>query len=423
MTLEREKEILAAFYAAAAKYEKVAQELRRLLDPDIDPSVPFEAIYTIKHRLKDEGRLVEKLAKAPDECGPESYRDFIDDLLGMRIVCLRLSDVDKIEEFVNSLIAEEKLRLVREPEKKKTFVLRVDPREEIPEDIDLQYSGYSSIHYILTLGDAQHLPEELTDLKIELQVRTLLEEAWGEIDHKYRYALARGGKALPKHVELGFYSFAAYLQAAALQAEFLCMEAEAAAHPAADEQREPELDVALQRSTGLRGQFAALLTEIVGFVPSDRTLRYVEKRLGESNVSDLEMLKSELLTPEALSAFKSSYRELTGLEPFESPDERDVDLINALNSVLFRRSRGAEAAETGLKEVLRKRFSKGLTYELVYRNSNGDRRTVIRTETAFPPGTILPDGEKRWQVEEIEEYSGDHDLDGRIILREVPSGD
>ena len=68
------------------------------------------------------------------------------------------------------------------------FVLPIDPGEVAPQNINLQYSGYSSIHYQVKLGENSDVSEKFKRNQVELQLRTILEEAWGEIDHKYRYA-------------------------------------------------------------------------------------------------------------------------------------------------------------------------------------------------------------------------------------------
>jgi GTP pyrophosphokinase len=414
MSTGREAEILADYYAARGRYEKVVQEIERLLDADIDPSVPSDAIYTIKHRLKDEARFLEKLAAATKKVTLENYVDHIDDLLGMRIVCLLLSDVDRVEEFLDSLIDEKKLRSLRPKDKKKTFVLRVDPREEIPDDIDLQYTGYSSIHYLVSLGEGQRLPEELTRIRDELQVRTLLEEAWGEIDHKYRYELARSGIEVPDHLTRGFYSFAAYLQAASLQAEYLC-EHSKGAQPA-----EPETQATVEgvRGEGLLGELSSVLKNVLGFVPTDRTLWYVARRLRESRVDRVALLELELLTNDVLDEFREIYEEVTGSEPFQLEEERDVDLINAVNLALFRRSRGPDAAEAGLRGVLTRRFSRRTAYELVYVDAKGQRRERVRAEATFEPGMIVLDGKDRWRVEAVETVT-DPEFDVRVVLTKL----
>ena len=157
----------------------------------------------------------------------KNYQTRVGDLLGVRMICLRLSDVEKVEAYLELLSEEKILRFVKGPDKKRSFILPVDPGESISDGIDLSYSGYSSIHYQVELGENSDAPSGLEDLQFEFQLRTILEEAWGEIDHKYRYVRSRSGVALPDYIQTGFYNFSAYLQVAALQAEHLCRLAEA----------------------------------------------------------------------------------------------------------------------------------------------------------------------------------------------------
>ena len=149
--------ILQSYYSSKDRYEKLAQEITRLFDGDIDPSVPVGSIYTIKFRIKAEHRLLEKIEQAgrKGQIDIQNYQRKVPDILGLRIVCLRLSDVEKVERYLASLRKEGKLVFVRGPEKKQTFVLPVNPGEGIPGDIDLQYSGYSSIHYVAVREDSE----------------------------------------------------------------------------------------------------------------------------------------------------------------------------------------------------------------------------------------------------------------------------
>ena len=125
-------------------------------------------------------------------------------------------------------MSEEKiLQFVKGPDQKKSFILPFVPGESSQDGTDLRFTGYSSIHYQIRLGENSDAPRELQELQLELQLRTILEEAWSEIDHKYRYVRSRIGIALPEHIHAGFYNLSAYLQVAAQQAEYLCRSAEA----------------------------------------------------------------------------------------------------------------------------------------------------------------------------------------------------
>ncbi len=107
------------------------------------------------------------------------------DLLRVRIICLRLSDVEKVEAYLKLLSEENILSFVKGPDQKRSFILPVNPGDSIPDDIDLRYSGYSSIHYQIELGENSTAPPGLKGFLFELQSRAILEEAWSEIDHKY----------------------------------------------------------------------------------------------------------------------------------------------------------------------------------------------------------------------------------------------
>ena len=127
-----------------------------------------------------------------------NYQARVGDLLGVRIICLRLSDVEKLEAYLKLLSEENILSFVKGPDQKRSFILPVNPGDSIPDDIDLRYSGYSSVHYQIELGENSDAPPGLKGLLFELQLRTILEEAWSEIDHKYRYVRSRIGVNLPK---------------------------------------------------------------------------------------------------------------------------------------------------------------------------------------------------------------------------------
>lgn len=362
--------IQRSYYASRDRYEKLAGEIRRVFDSDIDPSVPTRSIYTIKHRIKSVDRLLEKITKTSvtQRITPDNYQERVKDILGIRIVCLRLSDVGAVANFLLSLRKERKLHFVCGPEKKQTFILPVNPGEAIPSDLDLQYSGYSSIHYLVRLGKALHPPDELAILQAEIQVRTILEEAWGEIDHKYRYALIRSGKGLPGHVDHGFYNLSAYLQAAALQVEYLCRDVDSLRERSrrrttqkVQRKKEPEtisspdlVDVPATSDDAT----TTILAQKLGFAPTPRTLTYILQRIAEVSPGsdDVNQLDTEILSERHLSKFREIYREVKGSEPFANFEERNLDLINEVNYALLAKIQSLDIARAAAVAVLRRRF-------------------------------------------------------------------
>jgi ppGpp synthetase/RelA/SpoT-type nucleotidyltranferase len=298
MKKHQREAILISFLNEKEKYKKLAEYIVQMIQDD--PSSPKESLHTIVYRIKDELRLIEKIDeqnKAIEAGGvpisEKNYQVKVGDLLGVRIICLRLSDVEKVEAYLRLLSEEKILCFVKGPDQKRSFILPVDPGESISDGVDLKYSGYSSIHYQAELGENSDAPSGLEDLQFEFQLRTILEEAWGEIDHKYRYVRSRNGVALPEYIQTGFYNLSAYLQVAALQAEYLCRLAEAHSlkktaeikgkpeTPFVDEPSSIDIDENEACQKPLAPILETYLEEILGFKVTVRTLTYIERRLDE----------------------------------------------------------------------------------------------------------------------------------------------
>ena len=263
------------------------------------------------------------------------------------------------------------MSFVKGPDQKRSFILPVNSGDSISDDIDLKYTGYSSIHYQMELGKNSDAPPGLNGLLFELQLRTILEEAWSEIDHKYRYMRSRIGVNLPEHIHMGFYNLSAYLQVAALQAEYLCRLTETyslkkidrvkrkAAIPCVDELSsfDKEKDEACRKLSA--SEIEKSLKKILRFKVTPRTLIYIEKRLGELNSEEThDQTLQKLLTQNRLLEFKSIYQEILNIGPFANAKERNIDVINALNFAIFDELQGKKVAQEGLRVVLRWRIDR-----------------------------------------------------------------
>jgi len=360
MRKRRKEAILISFFKEKEKYKKLAEYIVRLIRDD--PSSPKESFHTIIYRIKDEARLIEKIDEENKQLGVEAapitqknFQERVGDLLGIRLICLRLSDIKRVEEYLRLLAEEKILRFIRRPDQKRSFVLPVDPGEATPEGLDLRYSGYSSIHCQVELGENSDATDELKGLQIEFQLRTILEEAWGEIDHKYRYVHSRSGDALPEYIHTGFYNLSAYLQAAALQAEHLCRQVESLRLSRTRKAKAKLVaPVVAEPSSTLPPALQAVLEETFGFKLTVRTLAYILKRLNEFGYAEQpQVIFQKIFTENRLQEFRTIFREVLNREAFEDNSKRNVDAINAVNFALFDEIQGRRVAQEGLRSVLR----------------------------------------------------------------------
>ncbi len=370
MKKSQKEAILISYLKQKNTYQRLAEFMVRMIQDDA--AAPKEHLHAIHYRVKNESRLIEKIAmlngRAPageEFITEKNYQTRINDLLGIRIICLRLSDVEKIEEYLMFLHDEQILRFVTGPEQKHSFILPKVNGQSGPEVVSPRDSGYSSIHYGIRLGANSDAPPKLQELLVEVQLRTILEEAWSEIDHKFRYVHSRSGTILPDYIHSGFFHLSAFLQVAALQAEFLCHSAEACSQttpPSADDNRTSSGDAAMQlprngREAARRkraiAEIETVLKEMLTVQVTPRTLIYIEKRLGELPVdqSKSRTLKG-LLLKKRLQEFKTVFQEICAAQPFINTKEHNIDVINLVNFVLSYELQGKHVALEGLRLVL-----------------------------------------------------------------------
>ena len=143
-------------------------------------------IHSVKSRVKEPERLIEKIIrKTPgrkEKYGSEfqfstdNYKEEINDLIGVRAIHIFKEDWEDIHNFISSTWKVVEITAnVREGDDTKRF-------DELNIQIYSRKSGYRSVHYLI-----EFFP---TSQKViaEIQVRTIFEEGYGEIDHQLRYS-------------------------------------------------------------------------------------------------------------------------------------------------------------------------------------------------------------------------------------------
>ena len=128
MKKHQREAILISFLNEKEKYRKLAEYIVQLIRDD--PSSPKESLHTIVYRIKDELRLIEKiegqneaLKAGASLISEKNYQLKIGDLLGVRMICLRLSDIEKVEAYLGLLSEEKILRFIKGPDQKRSFII------------------------------------------------------------------------------------------------------------------------------------------------------------------------------------------------------------------------------------------------------------------------------------------------------------
>ncbi|MGA8573780.1 MAG: RelA/SpoT domain-containing protein [Desulfobaccales bacterium] len=144
---------------------------------------PPPIIHSVKGRIKEESHIRDKLIRkiSSGECvNTENCYEKITDIAGVRVLHLYQEQFTAIHECINEQLTRKDWVLFEPPvaytwdpesmEFFRNFELQVEVKE----------SFYTSIHYVVK-------PRPDSELTCEIQVRTLFEEIWGEIDHTINY--------------------------------------------------------------------------------------------------------------------------------------------------------------------------------------------------------------------------------------------
>lgn len=147
--------------------------------------------FGVEHRVKTEKSLAGKLERLS---GWFSTLDDMYDILGLRIICYFVDEIDKVGKLV-----EEAFDIDRQ--------LSYDRRTVIQADA----FGYLSLHYVGSLPFGAGYPDNICGKKFEIQIRTLLQHAWAATEHDLGYKSEFG---VPRDVVREFSRIAGLLEMA-----------------------------------------------------------------------------------------------------------------------------------------------------------------------------------------------------------------
>lgn len=145
---------------------------------------PNAAVHSVKSRLKDRGHLIEKVGRKQNDADPidaDNLFSRVTDLAGVRVLHLYQEQIQTIHNEILDKVNNKGDWVFNEAPKAYTW----DPEaqgffSQMGLDVQIKDSFYTSVHYLVR-------PREDSPLCCEIQVRTLFEEIWGEVDHSLNY--------------------------------------------------------------------------------------------------------------------------------------------------------------------------------------------------------------------------------------------
>ena len=188
--------LVAEYQNRRPVFEALSTEVKRIIEISFAQSKT--RFHSIEARAKEVNSFERKLSKF-NEDGSRKYPNplkEITDLAGVRVITYTLDDVVNVTDFVDA-----------------NFEV-LEKRDVGEERVEQGQFGYQSIHYLVKLTEGRlSLPEfsHYRDVVCEIQVRTVLQHAWAEMEHDIQY---KGSQDIPKSVRRKFLSLAGLLEIA-----------------------------------------------------------------------------------------------------------------------------------------------------------------------------------------------------------------
>lgn len=185
-----------AYFEQKSIQKLLRQSQNNLVENILEAEGLNELIHSHKERLKDGGHLKAKLERKyrekPDQFDytPDNLLMRVNDLVGVRLLHLHSDQFEAVHrrllamfnEWEYVVLPEHPFARVWDEEAKRRFEaleIRTEPSDKM----------YTSVHYVIKNSSRR-------SVTMELQVRTLAEELWGEVDHLWNYPEPVPSKAM-----------------------------------------------------------------------------------------------------------------------------------------------------------------------------------------------------------------------------------
>ena len=195
---EHQRSAVAEYLKHQPFYADLASVVARILEECLKRKQI--KVHSVQHRVKEASSLGYKAA-IPSEVDPRRPKydqpiKQITDLAGIRIITQVLGTISEIDKLLHS-----EFDVLEQSDK---------GRELIEKD----RFGYQSIHYLVRISAERARLAEYERYQgavAEIQVRTILQHAWAEIEHDIQY---KSSTAIPEEIKRRFMALAGMLEVA-----------------------------------------------------------------------------------------------------------------------------------------------------------------------------------------------------------------
>ena len=178
LDFEKEKNSFRKFYDSNWKFFENAKKTYIHIISSLLNGSDIGEVTKIEGRVKDKEECIKKFHrkyqnKLEADEHPYEIKDYLSDLIGIRIICLYEDQIEVVSEVL----------------KQRFKIIDVTDKISAVESTEDSF-GYKGLHMDLALKDQlSSLPkyQQYADYPFEVQIRSLIQDAWSVLDHKIKY--------------------------------------------------------------------------------------------------------------------------------------------------------------------------------------------------------------------------------------------
>lgn len=156
------KSVMEIYYAALIKTKNIIKDLQK----ELNKYAGYEIIHDVTSRIKSYDSIINKMKKKKINFTYEELIENINDIAGIRIICMSEEDIYKIVKILSSM---QKINVIKE----KDYIK------------NCKKSGYSAYHLIVEVPIYKE--DKRVWVKVEIQIKTMAMDFWSCIEHKVKY--------------------------------------------------------------------------------------------------------------------------------------------------------------------------------------------------------------------------------------------
>lgn len=156
------KSVMEIYYAALIKTKNIIKDLQK----ELNKYAGYEIIHDVTSRIKSYDSIINKMKKKKINFTYEELIENINDIAGIRIICMSEEDIYKIVKILSSM---QEINIIKE----KDYIK------------NCKKSGYSAYHLIIEVPIYKE--DKRVWVKVEIQIKTMAMDFWSCIEHKVKY--------------------------------------------------------------------------------------------------------------------------------------------------------------------------------------------------------------------------------------------